>query len=188
MKEKDLDTQSVSGSTPSGDANKRKRKGAPCRKDERADSNSLYKLGSVSAKDEQDMASSSGSGSRSSQPTPTNVTPHPPFRVIDEDYDEGAMDALVVLSFCGAVGFNDEEPTASTHSKREIHPLSPKVLSYADAPKRLRKLKVKANGTIEQLRLCGKLLTELHRQQYFMIANPLYEPVGRCHLSTTASK
>ncbi|KIM51367.1 hypothetical protein SCLCIDRAFT_76262, partial [Scleroderma citrinum Foug A] len=108
VKEKDSDTQSVSGSTPSGDANKRKRKGAPRRKDERPDSNGLYKVGSFSAKDGQDTASSSGSGSRSSQPSPTNVTPRPPSRVIDEDYDEGAADALVVLS-----QYRSAEPSAS---------------------------------------------------------------------------
>ncbi|KIM54213.1 hypothetical protein SCLCIDRAFT_1222173 [Scleroderma citrinum Foug A] len=72
---------------------------------------------------------------------------------------------------------NDEEPTASTRPKREIHPPPPKDLPYADAPKRLRKPKVKDNGTVEQLRFCGKLLTELHRKQYFTIANPFYEPV-----------
>ena len=54
VKEKDSDTQSVSGSTPSGDTNKRKRKGAPCRKDEQPDLNGLYKVGSFSAKDGQD--------------------------------------------------------------------------------------------------------------------------------------
>ena len=120
MKEKDSDMHTVSGSTPSGDANKRKRKGAPCRKDEWADSNGLYEVGSFSAKDRQDMASSSGSGSHSSQPSPTNVTPPPPFRVIDKDYDEGAMDAFAsTIPFCGAISFNDEEPTfLLTHSKR----------------------------------------------------------------------
>lgn len=43
------------------------------------------------------MASSSGSGSRSSQPSPTSATSHPPSRVMDEDYDEGVADALVVV-------------------------------------------------------------------------------------------
>ena len=61
MKKKDLDMHSVSSSTLSGDANKRKRKGAPCRKDEWTDSNGLYEVGSFSAKDGQDMASLSGS-------------------------------------------------------------------------------------------------------------------------------
>ena len=108
VKEKHSDTQSVSGSTPSGDANKRKRKGAPCRKDERPDLNGLYKVGSFSAKDGQDTASSSGSGSCSSQLSPMNITPHLLSRVIDEDYDEGAMDALVVLS-----QYHSAEPSAS---------------------------------------------------------------------------
>ena len=120
MKEKDSDTHSVSGSTPSGDANKRKRKGAPRRKDEQTDSNGLYEVGSFSAKDGQDTASLSGSSSRSSQPSPMNVMPPPPFQVIDEDYDEGAADAFAsTIPFCGVVSFNDEEPTfLLTHSKR----------------------------------------------------------------------
>ena len=61
MKKKDLDMHSVSSSTLSGDANKRKRKGAPCRKDERTDSNGPYEVGSFSAKDRQDTVSLSGS-------------------------------------------------------------------------------------------------------------------------------
>ncbi|KAL4069375.1 Bromodomain-containing protein [Scleroderma citrinum] len=72
---------------------------------------------------------------------------------------------------------NDGEPTASTRPKREIHPPPPKDLPYADAPKRLRKPKVKDDGTAEQLRFCSKLLTELHRKQHWAVANPFYEPV-----------
>ena len=61
MKKKDSDMHNVSSSTLSGDVNKRKRKGAPCRKDEQTDSNGLYEVESFSAKDRQDMASLSGS-------------------------------------------------------------------------------------------------------------------------------
>ncbi|KAI6045133.1 Bromodomain-containing protein [Pisolithus marmoratus] len=72
---------------------------------------------------------------------------------------------------------NDNEPAATTRPKREIHPPPPKDLPYADAPKRLRKPKVKDDGTAEQLRFCGKILTDLHRKQHWAIAHPFYEPV-----------
>ncbi|KAG6333438.1 hypothetical protein ID866_5652 [Astraeus odoratus] len=109
-KEKDSDTQSLSGSTPSDGPKKGGKKG-PRRvaKDEsmRSDSNGMPGGMSVpfkvfSAKEGQDTASSSGSGSRSLQPSPTSATPRAPHRGIDEDYDEGydkgAADALVNLS------------------------------------------------------------------------------------------
>ena len=102
---------------------------------------------------------------------------------------KGATAARCASTAVSVIRHNDEEPTASTRLKCEIHPLSPNDLPYTDTPKRLRKLKVKVNGTVEQLRFCGKLLTELHHKQYFTIANLFYyEPVGRWHLSTAASK
>ena len=48
-------------------------------------------------------ASSSGSGSHSSQPYPINATPHAPSRVIDEDYDEADRECLgcsFAVPFC----------------------------------------------------------------------------------------
>ncbi|KAG6334920.1 hypothetical protein ID866_4162 [Astraeus odoratus] len=72
---------------------------------------------------------------------------------------------------------NDGDSTASARPKREIHPPPSKDLPYADVPKRLRKPKVKDDGTAEQLRFCSKLLTELHRKQHWAIAHPFYEPV-----------
>ena len=41
-------------------------------------------------------ASSNGS-SRSVQPSPTSATPRPPTRVVDENYDEGVADALIIF-------------------------------------------------------------------------------------------
>lgn len=62
--------------------------------------------------------------------------------------------------------------------KREIHPPPPKDLLYVDAPKKHRKTKrAKDDGTAEQLRFCSKLLSDIHRKQYYGIANPFYEPV-----------
>ncbi|KAI6136923.1 Bromodomain-containing protein [Pisolithus sp. B1] len=72
---------------------------------------------------------------------------------------------------------NDTEHVATTRPKREIHPPPPKDLPYADAPKRLRKPKVKDDGTAEQLRFCGKILTDLHGKRHWAIAHPFYEPV-----------
>ncbi|KAL4069259.1 TPR-like protein [Scleroderma citrinum] len=129
MKEKDSDSQSVSGSTPS-DAPKRKRKIPRRTKDEpsRPNSNGLpsnlpasFKVGSFSAKDGQDTASSSGSGSRSSQPSPTNATPRPPSRVIDEDYDEDVVAGTLV----GLSQHRSIEPSVSDHDGLSANAHSP---------------------------------------------------------------
>lgn len=72
------------------------------------------------------------------------------------------------------------EAEAIGRPKREIHPPPPKDLPYADAPKKQRKTKrIKDDGTIEQLKYCGKILQELHRKQHYNYAHPFYEPVGR---------
>jgi len=62
--------------------------------------------------------------------------------------------------------------------KREIHPPPTKELPYTDAPKKNRKGKrSRDDGTAEQLKYCGKILSELHRKQHYAFANPFYEPV-----------
>ncbi|KAJ7071264.1 Bromodomain-containing protein [Mycena amicta] len=67
---------------------------------------------------------------------------------------------------------------AAGRPKREIHPPPPKDLSYADAPKKVRKTRhVKDDGTAEQLKFCSNLLTLLHRKQYSHIASHFYDPV-----------
>jgi bromodomain-containing factor 1 len=72
------------------------------------------------------------------------------------------------------------EAEAVGRPKREIHPPPPKDLPYADAPKKHRKTKrIKDDGTIEQLKYCGKILQELHRKQHYNYAHPFYEPVGK---------
>ena len=64
--------------------------------------------------------------------------------------------------------------------KREIHPPPPKDLPYADVPKKNRKGKrSRDDSSAEQLKYCGKILSELHRKQYYAFANPFYEPVGK---------
>ncbi|KAF9229668.1 Bromodomain-containing protein [Gyrodon lividus] len=73
---------------------------------------------------------------------------------------------------------NEAEQAATARPKREIHPPPPKDLPYADAPKKLRKVKtIKDDSTAEQLKFCGKILTELYRKQHWTIAHPFYEPV-----------
>ncbi|KIY51397.1 Bromodomain-containing protein [Fistulina hepatica ATCC 64428] len=72
---------------------------------------------------------------------------------------------------------NDPEPSSTGRPKREIHPPPPKDLPYADLPKKRKTRKVKDNGQAEQLKFCSKLLSDLHRRQYYDIANPFYEPV-----------
>lgn len=72
------------------------------------------------------------------------------------------------------------ENEAVGRPKREIHPPPPKDLPYADAPKKNRKGKrVKDDGTAEQLKFCGKILSDLNRKQHYNTASPFYEPVGR---------
>ena len=62
-------------------------------------------------------ASSNGSGSsRSVQPSPTSATPRPPSRVVDEDYDEGVADALIVLSSYRAPDNSGSAGEAPSHS------------------------------------------------------------------------
>ena len=62
-------------------------------------------------------ASSNGSGSsRSVQPSPTSATPRPPSRVVDEDYDEGVVDALIVLSSYRAPDNSGSAGDAPSHS------------------------------------------------------------------------
>ncbi|KIK71261.1 hypothetical protein GYMLUDRAFT_976433 [Collybiopsis luxurians FD-317 M1] len=71
---------------------------------------------------------------------------------------------------------SDPEPVG--RPKREIHPPAPKDLPYADAPKKPRKVRqTKDRGTAEQLKYCSKVLNDLHKKQYYQIANPFYEPV-----------
>ncbi|KAF8078375.1 bromodomain-containing protein [Lyophyllum atratum] len=73
---------------------------------------------------------------------------------------------------------SDNAPEAIGRPKREIHPPPPKDLAYADAPKKNRKPKRgKDDGTVEQLRFCNRLLTDLHKKQYISVASPFYEPV-----------
>lgn len=64
--------------------------------------------------------------------------------------------------------------------KREIHPPPPKDLPYADAPRKARKGKKKDDGTVEQLKYCGKILTDFVKQKkYWPAVQPFMEPVGK---------
>ncbi|KAK7058255.1 transcription initiation at TATA-containing promoter protein [Paramarasmius palmivorus] len=73
---------------------------------------------------------------------------------------------------------SDAQPDPVGRPKREIHPPPPKDLAYADAPKKPRKSRpMKDDGTIEQLKFCHRVLADLHKKQYYHIANPFYEPV-----------
>ncbi|KAG2160074.1 Bromodomain-containing protein [Suillus bovinus] len=77
----------------------------------------------------------------------------------------------------------NEAEQASARPKREIHPPPPKDLPYADVPKKMRKVKVpKDDGTGEQLKYCGKILSDLQRKQHQTIAAPFYEPVDAVKL------
>ncbi|KAF9014933.1 Bromodomain-containing protein [Cyathus striatus] len=72
----------------------------------------------------------------------------------------------------------NDQNEAVGRPKREIHPPPPKDLPYAEPAKKSKKGKrVKDDGTAEQLRFCSKVLTDLHKKQYYNIAHPFYEPV-----------
>ena len=74
---------------------------------------------------------------------------------------------------------NDSVSAGGSRPKREIHPPPSKDLPYADASKKSRKPRAaKDNLNAEQLKFCGKLLSDLHRKQHWNIANAFYEPVG----------
>ncbi|KAF8547064.1 hypothetical protein OG21DRAFT_1490552 [Imleria badia] len=75
-KEKDSDTQSVSGSIP-GDVLKKecKKHQRHPKEDQPANVSASFKVSSFSAKEAQDTSRSNGSGSRSLQPSPTAATP-----------------------------------------------------------------------------------------------------------------
>ena len=62
----------------------------------------------------------SSSSSRSIQPSPTSATPRPPSRVVDEDYDEGAVDALIGLSGYRATENSDPQSHSPSHSRHAI--------------------------------------------------------------------
>ncbi|KAJ4476755.1 bromodomain-containing protein [Lentinula aciculospora] len=86
-----------------------------------------------------------------------------------------------------AIRRNDAQEAVG-RPKREIHPPAPKDLPYADAPKKPRKVKhAKDNGgSVEQLKYCSKILSDLHKKQYYTIANPFYEPVDWVKLEIPA--
>ncbi|KAG1825607.1 Bromodomain-containing protein [Suillus subaureus] len=71
----------------------------------------------------------------------------------------------------------NEAEQASARPKREIHPPPPKDLPYADW---LRYQRTMAHG--EQLKYCGRILSDLQRKQHQTIAAPFYEPVDAVKL------
>jgi hypothetical protein len=97
-KEKVSDMQSMPGSIP-GDLPKKEHKKRQHRLKEKQPIILLasFKVVLFSAKEAQDTSSSNGSGSCSLQPSWITPTPYPPSHVVDEDYEEGVADALIVL-------------------------------------------------------------------------------------------
>ncbi|KIJ45503.1 hypothetical protein M422DRAFT_46574 [Sphaerobolus stellatus SS14] len=70
------------------------------------------------------------------------------------------------------------ETEASGRPKREIHPPPPKDLPYTDVPRKVRRDKKKDDGTLEQLKFCGKILADFtKKKQYWPVASPFVEPV-----------
>ena len=63
---------------------------------------------------------SNSSSSRSVQPSPTGATPRQVVRPVDEVYDEGAADALIVLSNSSNPDGPSQSPTASSQSRHTL--------------------------------------------------------------------
>lgn len=62
----------------------------------------------------------SSSSSRSIQPSPTSATPRPPSRVVDDDYEERAVDALFELSGSRATDSSDLQTHSPCHSRHVV--------------------------------------------------------------------
>lgn len=74
------------------------------------------------------FASSNSSSSRSIQPSPTSATPRQVMRPVDEDYDEGVADALIVLANSSNPDGPTQSPTISSQSRHTMP--SPRVPSH----------------------------------------------------------
>ncbi|KAL5535451.1 hypothetical protein ACEPAF_3545 [Sanghuangporus sanghuang] len=71
------------------------------------------------------------------------------------------------------------ETGETARPKREIHPPPPKDLPYVEQPKKMRSVRKSKldDGTEEQLKYCGRILTDLHKKSLYTVASPFYEPV-----------
>lgn len=109
-------------------------------------------------------------------PPPVVVAPPPPPPAVP--VKKSAVTARRMSTSVPVIRRSETE--AVGRPKREIHPPPPKDLAYADAPKKHRKTKrPKDDGTAEQLKFCAKLVADLNRKQFYQIASPFYEPVGK---------
>ena len=102
---KDKDSESSNGSvTAGGDAPKKERKRrAPAKrvKEEPSRQETPGYGGDYNRQlkgSPHPSSTGSGSAGRSVQPSPTGSAPHPPSRIVDEDYDEGVAEVLVNLA------------------------------------------------------------------------------------------
>ncbi|KAF7784761.1 hypothetical protein Agabi119p4_926 [Agaricus bisporus var. burnettii] len=109
-------------------------------------------------------------------PPPKKPTPPPPQPAPAPPKQQKVPPARRLSTTMPVIRRNDNE--AVGRPKREIHPPPSKDLPYVDAPKKHRKSKrVKDDGTAEQLKYCGKILSDLNRKQHYNVASPFYEPV-----------
>jgi hypothetical protein len=108
-------------------------------------------------------------------PVPTPALPAPPKK---------APPVRKQSTSVSAARHSGAEPQPVGRPKRETHPPAPKDLPYANAPKRPRKARpAQDRMAAEQLKYCSKILSDLHKKQYFQIASPFYEPVGQSSFS-----
>ncbi|KAG2032951.1 Bromodomain-containing protein [Suillus americanus] len=107
--------------------------------------------------------------------TPPPPLPAPPKKAVAAPVCRPSTSVPVI--------WRNEAKLASAWPKREIHPPPPKDLPYANVPKKMRKVKVpKDDGTGEQLKYCGRILSDLQQKQHQTIGAPFYEPVDAVKL------
>jgi hypothetical protein len=129
------------------------------------------KVVSFSAREAQDMSSSNRSGSHSLQPSLTTATPCPLSRVVDEDYNKGVADALIVLLQSHSVLVHSPMLSTSSSVPIALPPIA--MLSCIDCSFPHGRL----NGDLSMLAtLRGKLSDMMNPVPGFPTARPIASP------------
>jgi hypothetical protein len=171
-KEKDSDMQSVLRSIL-GELLKKECKKCQWRPKEEQPAilSASLKVVSFSATEAQDTSSLNRSGSRSLQPSLTTANPCPLSCVVDEDYDKGVADALIVLSQSHSVPVHSPMLSTSSSVPIALPPIA--MLSCIDCSFPHRRL----NGNLSMLAtLRGKLSNMMNPVLGFPTARPIASP------------
>lgn len=80
----------------------------------------------------------------------------------------------------------NESEVISGRPKREIHPPPPKDLPSTESKRPRRARAARDDGSLEQLKFCQKILSDLFKRQYYDAAHPFYEPVDHVLMNIPA--